>query len=139
MLAFIVAALISQAALAGTLTIEQGRVRESIPGQDRGVAYLVVRNSGAEACTLEAVASPRAGKVEIHEHRHSGGKMQMRKVDSLSIPARGQRVFTTGGYHLMLFDLETPLRRGQEVAFDFDFGGCGKASANMTVKALSEM
>lgn len=113
-------------ALGGGLSISHARAMETIPGQSTGVAYMTVHNPGTESCTLVSVGTPRAGKAEVHEHRYDSGKMQMRAVPRLAIAAGASLEFKPGGYHLMLLDLPSPMRRGEDVAIKFDFGGCGE-------------
>jgi len=110
---------------AAELSIYDGRVRESIPGQNVSAGYLTLHNGGAKDCELLAVSSADVPRIEVHEHRHAHGMMQMRKVESLIVPAAGKVVFSSGGHHLMLLDLPNPLRSGASLMLRFDFGVCG--------------
>ena len=58
-------------------------------------------------------ASPVANSAEIHEHSHKNGKMSMRRVSSLVVPAGGSVSLVPGGYHLMMFGLENSLKEGE--------------------------
>ena len=122
--------------LAGDLSISDGWARASIPGQSRSAAYLTITNSGERECVLQSVTSEAAGLVEVHEHRHSGGQMQMRRVDLLAIPPKSTLSFKPGGLHLMLFKLKQPLKEGESVEFDFSAGECGDLSAPFAVKGF---
>ena len=121
-------------ALAGGIAVSDGWVRESIPGQDRSVAYLRIVNNGREDCPLTGVTTGAAGRVEVHEHRHHEGRMQMRPVDSLVLPAGSAVEFKPGGLHLMVLDLHGPLRKGDVVTFHFSAGICGDTEAQFPVK-----
>ncbi|WP_372763687.1 copper chaperone PCu(A)C [Litorivivens sp.] len=98
----------------------QAYVRGLPPTQSATAAFFRVSNPDAEAWTLTAVYSDIAESVEIHEHVHSAGMMQMRQRKSLTVPAGGEVVFKPGGLHLMLIGLKQPLREGQEVALCFE-------------------
>lgn len=134
--ASILVAVIAVSALAGDLGISDGWVRESIPGQDRSAAYLRLTNSSGQDCRLTAVESPAAGRVEIHEHRHREGRMQMRRLEALTLPAGETVVFQPGGLHLMLLDLNRPLKSGERVSFSFDAGACGSPDAELVVRGM---
>lgn len=118
------------------LMVTDGWVRESIPGQSVTAGYLQLSNSGPQDCQLQSVKSDATARVEIHEHRHSDGKMQMRQVDVLTVPAQGKVSFEPGGYHLMLFDLAQPLKQNASVEFTFSGGDCGDVTVTMPVKGL---
>jgi len=124
-------------AQAEPLSIDDSWVRASIPGQSRTAGYLTLGNTGAVDCTLLAANSELAGRVEIHEHRHSGGKMQMRQLPSLVIPAGGERRFEPGGLHLMLLELTRPLKPGEELAITFSTKECGEFSGVYAVKGIN--
>ena len=127
---------VSTVACAGDLAIDDMRVRETIPGQRTGSGYFSLVNNGQTACTLAGVSSPAAGRVEVHEHRHSDGAMRMRRVDKLVVDAGAEVTFEPGGYHLMLLDLERPLKRGETVTVRLDFGDCGVLTGDFPVVAV---
>jgi len=121
-----------------TLSAADGRVRETIPGQNRGVAYLTLGNASPQECPLLEVTSPAAARVELHQHSHLDGRMQMRRVEAFSLAPGSRQVMRPGGLHLMLLELARPLRRGDAVDFHFDFGACGDLSVTLPVVAVGE-
>lgn len=134
-LTFLAIFLSAAPALATPLAVSSGWVRESIPGQAVTAAYPRIANAGDSICSLTAVSSEVAARVEIHQHLHSDGQMRMRKLDSLDIPPQGVQLFEPGGLHLMLMDLRRPLVQGESVAFTFASRNCGDFSASLPVKS----
>lgn len=92
---------------------------------DTGMAAVfgVLSNTGIDAAHVIAGSSPAAGRVEIHEVvPDAGGTTTMRpKAGGLIIPAEGTHELVPGGDHLMLMDLEQPLRPGGEVSLTVVF------------------
>ena len=77
-----------------------------------GAGFLAIENHGGAAETLTAVTTPIAREVQIHRSSMSGGIMSMSREAQVSAPAHGQVVFAPGGYHLMMLDLDRPLKVG---------------------------
>jgi copper(I)-binding protein len=86
-----------------TLTVENARVRALIPGQDKTVAYMSVRNPTSRPATLTAARSDQVRTIEIHSTRMEGGVMRMRRLESVDVPPGEAVHFQPGGHHLMLF------------------------------------
>jgi len=114
------------------------RVRETLPAQTVASAYFTVMNHGDKDVLLVSARSDRSPRVEIHEHRHDNGMMQMRKLESLVIPAHGQQVFQSGGLHLMLMDLPAPLKAGETVSVVLQFGDGAELELLLPVQTLQE-
>ena len=75
------------------------------------------------ATRLVEVRSPVAGIVEVHEMRLEGDVMRMRAAPVLPLPA-GQTVeLKPGGYHVMLMDLNGPVKAGDAVPLTLVFEG----------------
>jgi copper(I)-binding protein len=88
----------------------------------------------ARATRLVDVQSPVAGRAEIHQMSMQGQTMRMQKVDGIDLPA-GQGVnLSSGGYHVMLFDLKQQLKEGQQVPLTLTFVGSDKKRENVTVQ-----
>lgn len=52
--------------------------------------------------------------------------MKMRELhDGLLVPAKGSVALKSGSYHLMLLDLKTPLRKGEQFSGTLTFEGAG--------------
>jgi periplasmic copper chaperone A len=95
------------------ITVTEAWVRATYPGQQTGAAYLKIRSE--KNAKLTGVQTPVAKRAEIHTMHMKEGVMQMRELDSFTLPA-GQTVsFTRGGHHIMLIDLKKPLQPGDKV------------------------
>ncbi|HEY9036068.1 MAG TPA: copper chaperone PCu(A)C [Pseudomonadales bacterium] len=126
------------AAADAVVRVESPQVRETLPAQTVSSAYLTVINDGAADAVLIAASSDRSPRVEIHEHRHDNGMMQMRKLESVVVPAQGRLVFETGGLHLMLLDLPAPLRVGESVTLTLQFQDGSQVTVSAPVNSLQQ-
>jgi copper(I)-binding protein len=87
-----------------------------------------------KATRLVDVQSPVAGRAEVHQMAMEGQTMRMQKVDGIDLPA-GQPVnLSSGGYHVMLFDLKQQLKEGAQVPLTLTFVGADKKRENVTVQ-----
>ena len=119
------------AADAGSIRLENAFTR-SAPAGGVGAFYVTIVNTGA-ADRLVAVASPVAGKVEMHESTSADGVMRMRGTASLAIPAGGTVRLAPGGYHVMLIALTQPLTVGQSVPVTLTFEKAGAMETRASV------
>lgn len=117
---------ISVVCLVGWLGIAQAEVkltdawvRASNPGQSVGAAYVTL--SSAQDVTLVYVETERAGSVEMHSMTMQNGIMKMRSMETLPVPAGKLVKLAPGGLHLMLFELPTPFKTGEQVKFRLCF------------------
>lgn len=100
------------------LTIENARVRALIPGQDKTVAYMDLRNNTGAAITLLGARSEAVRAMEIHTTRMDDGVMRMRRLKEVEIPAGETVRFEPGGRHLMLFGVKS---LGPELVVQLEF------------------
>jgi len=94
-------------------------VRVSNPGQSVGAAYITL--SSAQDVTLVYVETERAGSVEMHSMIMQNGIMKMRSMEELPVPAGKPVKLAPGGLHLMLFELPSPFKAGEQVKFRLCF------------------
>lgn len=94
-------------------------VRASNPGQSVGAAYVTL--SSAQDVTLVYAETERAGTVEMHSMTMQNGVMKMRSMEELPVPAGKPVKLAPGGLHLMLFELPTPFKAGEQVKFRLCF------------------
>jgi periplasmic copper chaperone A len=86
------------------ISVANAWVRAPAPGSNVAAGYFDIVNGGESSVDLVGARSDASRVIEIHTHNHTGDMMQMRKVDSVTLP-RGETVeFAPGGHHLMLFD-----------------------------------
>ena len=119
LLVSLLAACKAETGLATDVVITDSWVRENAPGQSVGAAYMTL-NSPQDS-TLVNVETPAAGSVEIHSMSMDNGVMKMRMLEALPLKAGKPEKLAPGGFHLMLFDLKTPLKAGKNAVFKLSF------------------
>lgn len=118
------------------VTVSDAYIRGLPPGQTVTAAFMTVNNHQDKDCELVGVASPVASSAEIHEHSHKNGKMSMRRVSSLVVPAGGNISLVPGGYHLMMFGLKNSLKEGEEHTITLSFEGCDELTIVAPVQSV---
>ncbi len=122
---------------AGDLVITQAWSRATPNGAKIGGGYLTIENKGATADRLTAVSAEIAGKVEVHEMAMNNGVMTMRPLDSgLTIDPGKTVKLAPGGYHLMMFDLNSPLKQGDALPVTLEFEKAGKVKVSLDVQGI---
>jgi hypothetical protein len=119
---------------AGELHIEHPWSREMPAVAPTAAAYFVVHNKGAADDRLLGVATPHAGKAELHEHIHADGLMKMQQVQSVAIPAGAEVQFAPMGYHVMLFNLQQQARDGARFPLTLTFEKAGAVAVEVAVQ-----
>lgn len=94
-------------------------VREAPASRPTSAAYLTFENTSSQDVTIVSAATPAAKVVELHEMRDEDGRMRMRKVETLVVPAKSSLVLKPGGLHVMLFELTGALEVGRTVPLTF--------------------
>lgn len=84
-------------------------------GATTGAVFVTLTNPNPEADKLTGAKTDKAPTVELHQSYvdEADGTMQMRKVDSIDIPAGQSVALEPGGYHIMLMGLTAPLVEGE--------------------------
>ncbi len=99
--------------------ITEAWVRASAPGQSVGAAYMTLTSPQDSA--LVYAETPAADSVEIHSMSMDNGVMKMRMLDELALKAGKPENLAPGGFHLMLFGLQKPLKAGENINFRLCF------------------
>lgn len=108
-------------------------VRATVPQQQASGAFMTLRSPGA--VRLVEVHSPSAARVELHQMAMQGDRMAMRQVDQIALPANTVLALASGGYHVMLMDLQRQLKAGETVELSLVFEGKDKHRETVLVKA----
>lgn len=103
-------------------------LRLPTPGRDVAAGYLSVTNNSGQPQELHAITSPQVRAIELHEHVHSEGMMQMRRVASYRIEPGATLQMQPGGYHLMLFGVPDGLAEGDTLPVELVFRSGDNAS-----------
>lgn len=104
----------------------------AVPGRP-GAAYFSVTVEGDRGA-LVSVASPQAGRIEMHETMAHGRMTSMRPLARIPVGDGETLSFEPGGRHLMLYDLRADLRPGARVQLILNF----ERGAPRTVEAVAE-
>ncbi len=125
--ALALAALVASApAHAADVNVRDAWARATLPGQKVAGVYMQLHSD--TAARLVEVRSPAAATAEVHEMRHEGGVMKMRRLDVLDLPAGKTVALEPGGYHIMLLDIREPLKAGGAVKLTLIVEQGGKAT-----------
>ena len=125
------ASLFSTAAFA-QVAVGDPWIRATVPAQKTAGAFMQLRSP--KATRLVDVQSPVAGRAEVHQMAMEGQTMRMQKVDGIDVPANQPVNLSSGGYHVMLFDLKRQLKEGEQVPLTLTFVGSDKKRENVTVQ-----
>ncbi|MBA3518367.1 MAG: copper chaperone PCu(A)C [Rhizobiales bacterium] len=107
--------------------------RATPPGAQVAAAYVNVENRGGSADRLLAARSPAANSVSLHATVEENGVATMRPVDDPVIPAGGTLEMRPGGAHLMLTDLQAPLKEGETLSLTLSFETAGELTVEAAV------
>jgi copper(I)-binding protein len=122
---------------AGDLVVTQAWSRATPNGAKIGGGYLTIENEGSAADRLIGGSAEVAGKVEVHEMAMKNGVMTMRPLDTGLTIEPGKTVkLAPGGYHLMLFDLKSPLKQGDKIPLTLEFEKAGKVGVSLEVQGI---
>lgn len=116
------------------IAAEGGFARAMLPGARTGGGYLTLRNATATDDRLLDVASPRAGRVELHRTEMNGAVMTMREVENgLPVAAGGSVTLVPGGTHLMFLDVAKPFTEGERIPLTLRFEKAGSVETELLV------
>jgi periplasmic copper chaperone A len=121
----------------GDLVITQAWSRATPGGARTGGGYLTIENKGAASDRLIGGSADVAGKIEVHEMAMNNGVMTMRPLDKGLTIEPGKTVkLAPGGYHLMMSDLKSPLKRGDKLPVTLEFEKAGKVTVSLDVQGV---
>lgn len=94
---------------------------------------MVIRNNGDKDVKVVKAENPVSRVTELHNHINDGGVMKMRQVPGIDIKAKGEAVLKPGSLHVMLIDLQAPMKEGDVVpiTLGFDDGSSKKVEAKV--------
>jgi hypothetical protein len=116
--------------------VSDGYVREMPPGQQNTAAFMTLKNTADKPVMIVRAESTRAASVELHQHIHANGMMRMQAVPSVTVPAKGEFIFKSGGYHVMLLGVSPALKSGEKVNLVFVTDSGERIAADLPVKPI---
>jgi copper(I)-binding protein len=124
----------AQQVKAGDLVITQAWSRATPGGAKVAGGYLTIENRGSTADRLIGGSGDITDRIEVHEMTTSNGVMTMRALDKGLVIEPGKTVkLAPGGYHLMMFDLKSPLKQGDKMPVTLEFEKAGKVKLSFDV------
>ncbi len=96
-------------------------VRATPPGSKTTAIYLTLMNHSNTDIDLTKVSVDVSDRVELHTHTNHDGMMKMQEISSITVPADGQASLEPHGDHIMVFNLQEPLKAGKEVSLELTF------------------
>ncbi len=125
-------------ALADGVRVTDAWARANAPGVAKAAVYLTLVNESTREARLVGVASSAAERVQLHRTIESDGQSRMEhQGDGVTIPARGERRFEPGGFHIMLMGLRRDLEAGGELALTLELADGGGVRLDVSVKPLT--
>ena len=121
----------------GGLVIEDAWAPPSLDGAKVGVAFAKLVNTSSTDIEITAMQSDVAKTVELHDHvMDEHGKMAMRRVPKVVVPANSELILKSGGLHFMLIGMQQVIKDGDAFQIRFTPKGGKAQSANFTVSQV---
>lgn len=116
------------------IKVENAWVRATVAGQQSTGAFMKITST--EPVRLLSVSTPVAKTSEIHEMKLVGEVMKMRAhPDGVGIPANTPLELKSGGYHLMMMEMDQPIKAGEVVPLQLQFTNAKGKAQTLTVNA----
>ena len=120
-----------------SIQVENPWARATPSGAKTGAVYMTIDNKSSIADRLTGVSSEVAKKLQIHETKTDKGITKMREISGgLPVPVGGSLVLKPGGYHVMLIDLNKPLKAGETFPLTLVFEKAGNISITVPVQSM---
>ncbi|WP_416897945.1 MAG: copper chaperone PCu(A)C [Minwuia sp.] len=120
---------------AGNIVIGHPYAFASIGQVPNGAGFLSLKNEGSEDDALIGVRSGFAARNELHTHINENGRMMMRPVERVEVPAGAIVLLEPGGHHLMLMGLDAPLKEGERRTVTLVFEKAGEIDVELAIEA----
>jgi len=103
------------------IDISDAYIRETLPGNQITSAYMQISNDNDHDVLFIGASSNISPRIEIHQHSMENGMMQMRQLEHIKVKAHENVLLQPYGLHLMIFDLQQPLKDSQKVQLTLHF------------------
>ncbi len=129
----LVLSLLSTAVWAQSVDVKAAWARATVQGQKATGAFMTL--TAKDATKLVGISSPVAGVAEVHEMKMDGDVMKMRAVEGgLDLPAGKAVELKPGGYHVMLMDLKTSLKKDTTIPVTLLFKDAKGTQSKLEIK-----
>lgn len=124
---------------ADSLKIENVWIRETPPHLKNTAAYFEVVNTASMPIKLIAAYTPVAKQVQLHQTQEIGQQLKMVQQEFILLEPGKRFTFSPGGYHVMLMDLNQPLKAGTSVKLVLLFSDGSYAELKAPVKKPADV
>ena len=121
------------AAAADMVTVDEPYVRLAPPNAPATGAFMVIKNAGDKDVKVVKADNPASKVTELHTHLNENGVMKMRPVAAIDVKSKGEAVLKPGGLHVMMINLNAPMKEGDVVpiTLTFDDGSSKQVDAKV--------
>jgi copper(I)-binding protein len=124
---------------AESIEIHDPYARAVPPGQPNSAAFMQLQNTTQTDLAVIAAQSSVSEVTELHTHTDVDGVMQMRQVDSITVPAGETTELKPGGLHIMLIGLKQPLADGDQIDLTLSFSDGSVTELTLPVRHAMPM
>ncbi len=122
----------------GDVVIEDAWSRASIGTSRPGVAYMTLRNTGAEPVVVTGLRTDLAMMPMIHATTTDAqGVTRMSHMEAVEIAAGEAVALEPGGLHVMLMDLQRPMVEGESYTLSVIFADWTEASVEVPILGIA--
>jgi copper(I)-binding protein len=121
------------------ISISGELIRMVPPSSQHSACFLKLSNSSSKEIKLTRVESSISKSVEIHDVVMDSGKMMMRPITEITIPANGSVELKPGSLHIMFLGLVSPLKLGDTHKVILFFDSKKSITIQVPVKEITGM
>lgn len=138
---FVIPALLLSASLtqAADLNIEDAMARAVPPTAKMSAAFMTLTNNADTDLAVVSAESSVAKAVELHNNTMTDGKMKMRQVNQIDLPANQTTELKPGGQHVMLIGLKRALVEGETIDLKLNFSDGSSESMEIPIQQIKPM
>lgn len=116
--------------------VEEPWVRlPAVAGRPAAAYFTII--GGERADRLIRVTADYAVRAEMHQTLNAGGRMSMRPIAGVDLPAGEEVAFAPGGRHVMLFDLDPRAKPGATTLLTLTFADGRRLQRKARIVAAS--
>ena len=114
---------VSPSEAASELVYTNARILAPVKGSSTTAGYAEVKNDSDQPVLLKVLDAKPFKSAETHETYEDAGRMGMRKIEQIEVPAHETFSLKPGGHHVMLFDATRALKTGEKILVRFTENG----------------
>lgn len=124
---------------AADLTIDNAMARAVPPTAKMSAAFMTLTNNANTDLAVLSAESSVAKAVELHNNTMSDGKMKMRQVNQIDLPANQTTELKPGGLHVMLIGLNKALVEGETIDLTLNFSDGSSEALEIPIQQIKPM